>query len=691
MAEKSKSERSFRLRGVVAGLLSVLLISLLTPYNNYVVNNTDTIGSFLPTGVLLLLLMSAIVNGVLTRYAPRAAFSKAELTIALGMSLVACAFPAVGMMRYLPGHLIAPFYHAANEPDLAKVVEQAKPADWLFPTFETDSPDPAVRGADPVVTGFVGRVSLTESTFANRVMAVPWSAWIRPAITWGIFFVALFGAVICLTVIFREQWVVAERLAFPLATIYLSLVEPPAPKRALNTLLSTPSFWITAGAVLAVDMLYGLNRYYPAVPAFNLSIDMRTLMAEEPLSFTDWSFKSQGIFFTIIGITFFMQSKVAFSLWFLYVMTQVVRMLSGSYGGNLTGGMEIDQLFGSVAIFGGMILWLARRHLALVVRHMFRGPLPDESPGRYLSHRVSGWGLLLCVIAASVWLWMAGASLVGGVVIVLLLLLLYVVLAKVIAETGLLYVLINVPMNRTWIYAAQELPGDGVKTTVGTHFFSGLFSGMLVHDHRQAISPYATHALRIADEQPAITRRAGVYLMWLIVAMVLAYVASGAASLYIHYNYALTLDSSGAGLDNDGWGWLNMPKVIALWHTQEFLPPRNGPVESHSRLGFFGLGATITAMLAGAHLRWPAFPLHPIGFLMVYSWGVRVTWFSIFVGWLAKVLVVRFGGSHLLTVMRPVFLGLIVGEALAAAIWLLVSLFLAQYGFEYKAIRLLPG
>jgi len=690
VADNSDSERSFRFRGVAAGLAGVLLISLLTPYNNYVVNNTDMIGSFLPTSVVLLLVIAALLNGFLTRFAPCAAFSKAELTIALGMTLVACAFPAVGMMRYLPGHLVSPFYHAANDPESKKVLEEAAPADWLFPTFETTSTDPAVRGTDPVVTGFVGRVTIDDQTFIHRVSAVPWRAWVRPAVTWGIFFAALLGAVVCLTVIFREQWVVAERLAFPLATIYLALVEPPEPQRFLNGLLSNPRFWITVACVMAVDLLFGLNQYFPTVPAINLSIDMRSLMSEAPLVFTDWSFKSQGIFFTIIGITFFMQSKVAFSLWFLFVMSQVARMFAGTYGADFSTGMETDQIFGSTAIFGCMILWLARQRLAMIVRHMFRAPKPSETPGRYLSHRASGWGLLLCVAASVMWLWMAGTSLIGAVLIVLILLVLYTVLAKVIAETGLLYVLIPVPVNRVWVYAAQDLPG-GARSTIGTYFFSSVFSGMLTHDQRQSLAPFATHALRIADEQPAITRRAGVYLMWLVVAMVLAYVASGAASLYIHYNYALTLDSTGNGLDNDNWGWFNMPKVIGLAQTQEFIPPRNGPVESHSRAGFFGIGAGITAALAWSHLRWPAFPLHPIGFLLVYTWGLRMTWFSIFVGWLAKVLVVRLGGSRLLTTMRAVFLGLIVGEAMAAAIWLIVSLILAQYGFEYKAIRLLPA
>jgi hypothetical protein len=40
--------------------------------------------------------------------------------------------------------------------------------------------------------------------------------------------------------------------------------------------------------------------------------------------------------------------------------------------------------------------------------------------------------------------------------------------------------------------------------------------------------------------------------------------------------------------------------------------------------------------------------------------------------------------------LRPFFIGLIVGEAVAATIWMIVSLVLAQFGMEYYAIKLLP-
>ena len=55
--------------------------------------------------------------------------------------------------------------------------------------------------------------------------SAPYSAWIAPAIVWGIFLFAMYGALICLVALVRRQWVEHERLPFPLAQIQIALVE----------------------------------------------------------------------------------------------------------------------------------------------------------------------------------------------------------------------------------------------------------------------------------------------------------------------------------------------------------------------------------------------------------------------------------------------------------------------------------
>jgi hypothetical protein len=83
-------------------------------------------------------------------------------------------------------------------------------------------------------------------------------------------------------------------------------------------------------------------------------------------------------------------------------------------------------------------------------------------------------------------------------------------------------------------------------------------------------------------------------------------------------------------------------------------------------------------------------PLHPVGFLLAYTYPVSRIWFSLFIGWLLKVMIVRFGGARMVQNARPFFLGLILGEAGAAAFWVLVSIVANLLGMEYVKVSLLP-
>jgi hypothetical protein len=96
-------------------------------------------------------------------------------------------------------------------------------------------------------------------------------------------------------------------------------------------------------------------------------------------------------------------------------------------------------------------------------------------------------------------------------------------------------------------------------------------------------------------------------------------------------------------------------------------------------------------VLSVLNLRFAAWPLHPVGYLLCNSWGLQQIWFSVFVGWLCKELVLRVGGAQLLRASRPLFIGLIFGEAAAVAFWLCVSLYLNWLGLNYHAIQILPG
>ena len=140
------------LRSALLGLVGVIVINGLTPFNNLALANSDLIGGYLPTGLLLFLMLFVIlINAPLHRFAPRYAYSSGELAVALGMILVSCALPSLGLMRYLPTLLTKIFYYAAQRPEYVALLRKANLPDWLFPSFA--SSDIAQRGKRPHRSG----------------------------------------------------------------------------------------------------------------------------------------------------------------------------------------------------------------------------------------------------------------------------------------------------------------------------------------------------------------------------------------------------------------------------------------------------------------------------------------------------------------------------------------------------------
>ena len=65
-----------------------------------------------------------------------------------------------------------------------------------------------------------------------------------------------------------------------------------------------------------------------------------------------------------------------------------------------------------------------------------------------------------------------------------------------------------------------------------------------------------------------------------------------------------------------------------------------------------------------------AFPIHPLGWAVSQMMLTRHMWFSVFLVWLVKAVLIRYGGPRLLSAVRPFFLGLILGQFATIALWL---------------------
>jgi hypothetical protein len=74
-------------------------------------------------------------------------------------------------------------------------------------------------------------------------------------------------------------------------------------------------------------------------------------------------------------------------------------------------------------------------------------------------------------------------------------------------------------------------------------------------------------------------------------------------------------------------------------------------------------GFVFSILLSVLRLRFAGWPLHPIGYAVGFSRRtIEWMWFSVFLGWLFKLLILRSGGLKSYRRCLPLFLGFILGE-----------------------------
>jgi hypothetical protein len=176
--------------------------------------------------------------------------------------------------------------------------------------------------------------------------------------------------------------------------------------------------------------------------------------------------------------------------------------------------------------------------------------------------------------------------------------------------------------------------------------------------------PNFLEAFKMAEGRPMSTRALiGVFALAALVSLL---VTCGA-------NYFITYDAGAAGKAAGYKRWVGNEAYAQLssWI-------RNGQAPGAVNFWFFlgGLGTVgALAYLRGAFLSWP---LHPAGFALGISYAMNYFWLCVFIAWLIKFLLIRYGGMSLHRRAIPFFLGLVLGDYVIGALWSLLALALGQ-------------
>ena len=638
---------AFTLRALVVGTLMCLVIGLGCPYNLHKVHGSYMAIDFsTAAAIFLFFVLVFMVNGVLRWVG--LALNAGELLVVYVMMIVATSIPTMGMTAsFIPD--IAAEYYASPENGWDTLIVPHLPK-WVRPT-------------DPLAIKW-----LFEGKPSGE--ATPWLAWAVPLAMWLMFLGALYFVMVAVMVIVRRQWVERERLVYPMAQLPIEMVSHEARPGFTNPVLRSP--WLWAGILIpaAVVSLNGLHFYFPSIPRIEQGTKLPVFRGAANLQFV--------ISFPMVGFAYMLRLDMAFSLWVFSVLTQVergvikmtgfngflagkdfIRHLDG-YSQNGGGPLVCHQSLGALLALVAIGLWVGRRHLRDVLAKAIGLDKRVDDSDEIMSYPVAFWGTVVCVVYMVGWLWRSGMSVGIAVTMVLLSLAIFYGITRIVAGGGLAAARAPV-ISSTAIISALGSRAIPPSTMVAF----GL-SYVWMADVRTFVMASAANGLKISSELPGRRRR----MAWAI-AIAVAVTLLSSIWMTMHIAYEM------GGANANHWFFVGGPQFPYDFMARAMRNP-SGP-DWDSWL-FAGLGAGLMAVLTALHHRFPWWPLHPMGLPLSTIMMTDYMWFSIFLAWMVKRLVLAYGGPKLYRKTRLFFLGLILGQFTTCGFWIIVDVITGRVG-----------
>ena len=641
-----RAGEAFTLRAFALGTVMCLVIGVGCPWVLHVVHGSYMALDFgTPAAIFLFVVLVFVLNGVLRWVG--LALNAGELLVVYFMMIVATSIPTMGMTAsFIPD--IAASYFASPENGWDERIVPFLPK-WTQP----DDPM-AIRWL------FEGR---------PRGMAIPWGPWLMPLALWLMFLGALYFVMVAVMVMVRRQWVERERLVYPMVQLPLAMVSGERKPGFANPVLRSPWLWAGIAIPLFVVSWNGLHFYYPEVPL----IEQGTRL---PI-FRNTGFIRFQISFPMIGFAYMLRLDMALSLWVFSLLVQVeravfkmvgfggffsgpnfVRHLDG-YSFNGGGPLICHQSLGALLTLVVIGLWVGRRHLRDVVAKAFgRGEVDDS--GEIMSYPFAFWGTVVCVVFMVFWLHHTGMSLLVAAVVVVVALATFYGITRIVAGGGLAATRAPV-ITSTAVIAAAGSGAFGPSTMVA---FGLTYVWMA--DVRTFVMASAANGLKLTSDLAGKRRR----MLW---GVAIAVAVTLVGSIWITMRIAY--DVGGANANH--WFFVGGPQYPYDFLSKVMRNPTGPDLDSWM---FAGLGAAFMVVLTVLHHRFPWWPLHPMGFPLASGMLTDYQWFSIFLAWAVKRIVLAYGGAALYRKTRLFFLGLILGQFTACGIWILIDLITGRVG-----------
>ncbi len=641
-----------RPRAIIIGLLATTLICGLTPFNNIYRQATPLGGGHFPLAPFYFLLFLTIFAVLLNRLFPRKKIITGKEILVIWMQLVvASGIAYTGLTRTFFINLTAPFQFATIDNNWQQVLHPLL-SGWLFP------------GPEVIDTLYNGFADGRQLSWLQTLQKIPWQAWARPLFSWGIFIFLCYTVMLTLINLFSRQWIHNERMNFPLLGVP-KLMEEAIDNRGLGRFFFNPYMLWGLSIPIFLHLLNGLHFYFPSVPQIPTLILAGPYFPKVGLLS---GFHKLKIFIypAFIGFAFLASRQISLSFWVFFLLGGLLIGLLSVLGYNIpaselgvTFGPTLSrpeelQMMGAYGIFFLFLLWLSRHHIRDIFSQAMR-PSQGEAETEWFDIRISFWLAVSGTAGIILWCVMFGMQLKTAILMVGAFFMILLVATRVICQGGLAY------------FTLTAAPIDGLLILFGPGFFShaGLLLAavsqkILFADLRESLMPSLLHARQIHHTMK--NRR--LLLTGLVATLLVAVVVSFTAMLALCYKYGIR-------------------ELQLEWATRTTLQVYNSvvqlndtPIRAGSWVTIFSVaGAVVMMILVTCYHRFYWWPIHPIGYLVLYSSAMRILWISFFIGWLCNMLCMRYGGVVFFKKIRLFFIGLIIADFFMGGTWAIIGLF----------------
>lgn len=636
MPAPDDTRRGCSARAMVTGLAGAVCLSLGSTYNDMIIKGSGlATWNWTPGAICALFALVAVANtGVgLVRRSWR--LTPGELAVAYVLILAANTLTGRGFSSQILPVLTGAAYYATPENDWANAVAPYLP-DWPLPQ---------------------GRDALWQFYEGSPTARVPWAAWAAPLAWWGVFALALFLTMTCLMVILRKQWVEYERLAYPMVQLPLAMIADGDRPGHVKPLFRSGLLWAGFALPFALGSLNALHNYYPFVPAvtsYLFSIPVVRGMASIELRLNA----------SMVGFSWFVPPNIAAGLCFFYLATTVQRGLWGFMGwGSREEAMGaysqytepdiIHQAMGAMIVLVVGTLWIGRAHLKAVLRKALTGDPSVDDSGEILSYRMAVTGSAVGLAVMAVWLWRTGIPAAVVALVLASAFVIFIAISRTVAQGGVANMF--PPTN----------PPDVVVSGLGSAAIGAKGMGGLAICYAWSVDTLilmmsaVANGLKLLTEVDAIHRHRRLF-GGLVAVIIVTLSTSIGLILQLGYEHgAINLSSF----------YFNNVSQYPFQFMQTNVDTPVGP--NWVGWAHTALGAAVMAGLMWAQHLFVWWPFHPLGYPVSCVFGGM--WFSVCLALVVKSAVLKYGGPALLARLRPLFLGLVLGEASVGGFWVAVD------------------